>query len=105
MAAKGAFFDVDGTLIGTNIVHAFGYYAMNQGSILSTALQTARTVLSVPLFWATDKLNRKLAAQLLAPGWTCDPAKARRVLGFEATVSLRRSVARTAGWYRDQGWI
>jgi HAD superfamily hydrolase (TIGR01490 family) len=64
MVAKGAFFDVDGTLIGTNIVHAFGYYAMNQGSILATALHTARTVLSVPLFWATDKLNRKLFNEL-----------------------------------------
>lgn len=64
MAAKGAFFDVDGTLIRTNIVHAFGYYAMNQGSILATALHTARTVLSVPLFWATDKVNRKLFNEL-----------------------------------------
>jgi nucleoside-diphosphate-sugar epimerase len=50
-------------------------------------------------------LNRKLAAQLLAPGWTCDPAKARRVLGFEASVSLGQSVARAARWYQEQGWL
>ncbi len=61
---NAAFFDVDGTLVGTNIVHAFAYYAMNQGSILGTAWQTARTVLSVPLFWATDRLDRKAFNEL-----------------------------------------
>ncbi|WP_242343871.1 HAD family hydrolase [Anaeromyxobacter terrae] len=57
---RAAFFDVDGTLVRTNIVHAFAFYAMNQGSILGTAWQTARTVLSVPLFAAADRMNRKL---------------------------------------------
>ena len=56
---RAAFFDVDGTLVRTNIVHAFAFYAMNQGSILGTAWHTARTVLSVPLFLATDRINRK----------------------------------------------
>jgi len=57
--SRAAFFDVDGTLVRTNIVHAFAFYAMNQGSILGTAWHTAKTVLSVPLFLATDRLNRK----------------------------------------------
>jgi HAD superfamily hydrolase (TIGR01490 family) len=56
---KAAFFDVDGTLVGTNIVHAFAYYAMNQGSIFGTAWRTARTVAGVPFYWALDKVNRK----------------------------------------------
>jgi len=56
---RAAFFDVDGTLVRTNIVHAFAFYAMNQGSILGTAWHTAKTILSVPLFLATDRLNRK----------------------------------------------
>ncbi|HSD20555.1 MAG TPA: HAD family phosphatase [Anaeromyxobacter sp.] len=59
-----AFFDVDGTLVRTNIVHAFAFYAMNQGSILGTAWQTARTVLSVPLFAAADRVNRKVFNEL-----------------------------------------
>ncbi len=58
-ANRAAFFDVDGTLVGTNIVHAFAFYAMNQGSIFGTAWRTARTVAGVPLYWALDKLNRK----------------------------------------------
>ncbi|HET6439508.1 MAG TPA: HAD family phosphatase [Anaeromyxobacter sp.] len=59
-----AFFDVDGTLVRTNIVHAFAFYAMNQGSILGTAWQTARTLLSVPLFLATDRMSRKAFNEL-----------------------------------------
>jgi len=59
-----AFFDVDGTLVRTNIVHAFAFYAMNQGTILGTAWQTLRTVASVPLFLATDRLDRKLFNEL-----------------------------------------
>ncbi len=61
---KAAFFDVDGTLVRTNIVHAFAFYAMNQGSILGTAWQTARTVLSVPLFFAADRIDRKAFNEL-----------------------------------------
>lgn len=61
---KAAFFDVDGTLVRTNIVHAFAFYASNQGSILGSAWKTARTALSIPLFLATDRLNRKLFNEL-----------------------------------------
>ena len=61
---RAAFFDVDGTLVRTNIVHAFAFYAMNQGSILGTAWQTARTALSVPLFLATDRMSRKAFNEL-----------------------------------------
>ncbi|HEX9053077.1 MAG TPA: NAD-dependent epimerase/dehydratase family protein [Anaeromyxobacter sp.] len=50
-------------------------------------------------------LNRKLAAQVLAPGWRCDPSKARRLLGFEARTPLADSIARAARWYREQGWV
>jgi nucleoside-diphosphate-sugar epimerase len=50
-------------------------------------------------------INRKLAEQVLAPGWVCDPGKARRVLGFEATVGLRESVENSACWYREQGLV
>jgi HAD superfamily hydrolase (TIGR01490 family) len=57
---KAAFFDVDGTLVRTNIVHAYAYYAMNQGSIFGTAWKTARTVASLPFMWALDKANRKV---------------------------------------------
>ncbi len=50
-------------------------------------------------------LNRKLAEQILAPGWTCDPGKARRLLGFVATVPLAESMTQAARWYREQNWL
>ena len=50
-------------------------------------------------------INRKLAEQVLAPGWVCDPGKARRVLGFEARVGLAESIDQSAEWYRKVGWL
>jgi len=50
-------------------------------------------------------LNRKLAAQVLAPGWRCSPAKARTRLGFEAHTPLAESIDRAARWYLEQGWV
>jgi nucleoside-diphosphate-sugar epimerase len=50
-------------------------------------------------------LNRKLARQILAPGWTCDTAKARDVLGFEAATPLAASLARAVQAYRELGWL
>jgi HAD superfamily hydrolase (TIGR01490 family) len=56
---SAAFYDVDGTLIKTNIVHAFAYYARRHPSLIESAKQTVQTALSLPVFWAADKLSRK----------------------------------------------
>ncbi len=50
-------------------------------------------------------LNRKLAAQVLAPGWQCDPGKARARLGFVATATLADSIDQAARWYLEHGWL
>lgn len=50
-------------------------------------------------------LNRKLARQLLAPGWTCSTEKATRVLGFTAKRSVRESIRRSGAWYLEHGWL
>jgi HAD superfamily hydrolase (TIGR01490 family) len=64
MPGKAAFFDVDGTLVRTNIVHAFAYYAVNDGSWASAALRAATTALSGPLLWSLDQVSRKDFNQL-----------------------------------------
>ena len=56
---SAAFYDVDGTLIRVNIVHAFAYYAARHASLATSAVRSVRTALSVPVFWAADKLSRK----------------------------------------------
>ena len=50
-------------------------------------------------------LNRKLARQLLAPGWTCSPQKAKERLGFSAKRGLAESIRQSALWYQEHGWL
>jgi HAD superfamily hydrolase (TIGR01490 family) len=56
---SAAFYDVDGTLIKLNIVHAFAFYAARQPSLVEALGTWGMTAASVPLFWAADKLSRK----------------------------------------------
>ena len=56
---KAAFYDVDGTLVRTNIVHAYAYYAMNRGSISGILTRSLGTAFSLPLFGALDLIDRK----------------------------------------------
>lgn len=56
---SAAFYDVDGTLIRLNIVHAFAFYAARQPSLLDAAKTWGMTAASLPLFWAADKVSRK----------------------------------------------
>ncbi len=57
--AKAAFFDVDGTLVRTNIVHVYAYYATNRGSLRGIAGRTLGTALGLPVFGILDAVNRK----------------------------------------------
>src|SRR3954454_21573485 len=56
---SAAFYDVDGTLIKINIVHAFAFYAARHASVAESARRTVQTAVSIPVFWAADKLSRK----------------------------------------------
>lgn len=56
---SAAFYDVDGTLIKINIVHAFAFYASRHASLAESARRTVQTAVSIPVFWAADKLSRK----------------------------------------------
>lgn len=63
-ARSAAFYDVDGTLIRTNIVHAFAYYARNQPTPWRSLFKTVQTAASIPMFAVADKLSRKVFNQL-----------------------------------------
>jgi HAD superfamily hydrolase (TIGR01490 family) len=58
--AAAAFYDLDGTLVRTNLVHAFAYNARNQQGVLKSLTRTASTLASVPLFAAADVYSRRL---------------------------------------------
>jgi len=72
---SAAFYDVDGTLIRTNIVHSFAYYASRHASLTQSALDTVKTAASIPIFWAADKLSRKWFNEIFYrsyAGWSED---------------------------------
>lgn len=58
--AAAAFYDLDGTLVRTNLVHAYAYNARNQQGLLRSAVKTVWTAVSVPMFAAADMYSRRL---------------------------------------------
>lgn len=59
-STSAAFYDVDGTLIKTNIVHSFAYYALHQPTPIRSLLKGLKTAASTPFFVVADKVSRKL---------------------------------------------
>lgn len=55
-----AFYDLDGTLIRTNLVHVFGYYARNDQGLLRSLRSVLATAAGIPLFLAADRYSRKV---------------------------------------------
>lgn len=56
---SAAFYDVDGTLIKTNVVHAYAYYAIHSPSILKRISSVTSLVAGLPLYWLADKFDRR----------------------------------------------
>jgi HAD superfamily hydrolase (TIGR01490 family) len=57
---KAAFYDLDGTLLSCNLVTMQAYYARNHRSILKSAYQFTKVLVSVPLFFGLDLYSRSL---------------------------------------------
>lgn len=58
--AAAVFYDLEGTLVSTNLVHTLGFYAKNQQGLFRTFKKSASTLLSIPIFAATDQYSRKV---------------------------------------------
>ena len=80
---SAAFYDVDGTLIKTNIVHAFAWYARNQPTVSGSIIKSVKPALSVPMFLAADKLSRKLFNKLFYNYYRGEPEDRLIVLAEE----------------------
>jgi HAD superfamily hydrolase (TIGR01490 family) len=57
---KAAFFDIDGTLISTNVVSAYAYYATNAGSVTGILSRTLKTIAALPVFGGLNLVDRKI---------------------------------------------
>lgn len=58
--AGAAFYDLEGTLVSTNLVHTLGFYAKRQPSLLQSVRMSTATLLSLPVFAITDQYSRKV---------------------------------------------
>jgi nucleoside-diphosphate-sugar epimerase len=50
-------------------------------------------------------LSADKANEFLAPAWTCRADALARDAGWRATTDLETGLARTAAWYRAEGWL
>jgi len=58
--AGAAFYDLEGTLVSTNLVHTLGFYARRQQGWMQSFKKSATTLLSLPVFAVTDQYSRKV---------------------------------------------
>jgi len=63
MAAS--YFDVDGTLVTTNLVHPTLYYLVNQGTPVQTAMRVGRALLGAPRMAFAELVDRRTFNELL----------------------------------------
>jgi HAD superfamily hydrolase (TIGR01490 family) len=55
-----AFYDLEGTLLSTNLVHTLAFYARRQQGIFKTVKKSVGTLAKLPLFGATDLYSRNV---------------------------------------------
>ncbi len=73
------------------------------GGVLATAASVSegwgKLTGRMPMF------NRQKVRELTAANWVCSHEKARDRIGFTADTAIADGLARTARWYREQGWL
>ncbi len=62
---SASYFDVDGTLISTNLVHPTLFYLKNQGTPVQTAMRLGRALLRAPAMGLAEMADRRTFNELL----------------------------------------
>jgi HAD superfamily hydrolase (TIGR01490 family) len=57
---SASFYDLEGTLIKTNLVHTLGFYAQRQQGLWQTFKKSAQTLANIPMFAVTDIYSRNV---------------------------------------------
>jgi HAD superfamily hydrolase (TIGR01490 family) len=58
--AAAAFYDLEGTLVSTNLVHTLAFYARNEAGVFRSLKKSVSTLVSLPVFAVTDQYSRKV---------------------------------------------
>lgn len=65
-----AFYDLEGTLVSTNLVHTLGFYAQRQQGLLKTITKSAKTLAKIPFFAVTDIYSRNVFNEVFFKSYT-----------------------------------
>ena len=60
-AQPAAFYDLEGTLVSTNLVHTLAFYAKRQQGLWQTAKKSVGTLTKLPFFGITDLYSRNFS--------------------------------------------
>src|SRR4026208_1017944 len=71
--AGAAFYDLEGTLVSTNLVHTLSFYAGRQQGLMASFKMSAATFLSLPVFAVTDQYSRKVFNDLYFKRYNGEP--------------------------------
>lgn len=59
-AQAASFYDLEGTLVSTNLVHTLGFYARRQQGLFTTISKSVGTLAKLPMFGITDLYSRNV---------------------------------------------
>ncbi len=84
LPVAACYFDVDGTLVGTNLVHPTLYYLANQGTPLQSAVRLGRALLGAPRMALAELVDRRTFNELLFATYAGMSEDRLELLGEEA---------------------
>jgi HAD superfamily hydrolase (TIGR01490 family) len=65
-----SFYDLEGTLVNTNLVHTLGFYARRQQGFFKTVKKSVGTLAKLPLFGITDLYSRNVFNEFFFRSYT-----------------------------------
>jgi RNA polymerase sigma factor (sigma-70 family) len=78
-----AFYDLEGTLVSTNLVHTLGFYAQRQQGLLQTFKKSAMTLVKLPFFGLTDLYSRNVFNEVFFKSYKGESADRLRFFSEE----------------------
>lgn len=80
---RAVFYDVDGTLVQTNILHVYVYYALRLPKISEKARKLLLVMLFTPLYMLVDQMSRTVFNKLFYKNYKGIPEERLRIMGKE----------------------
>ncbi len=82
-AKAASFYDLEGTLVSTNLVHTLAFYARRQQGLYATAKKSISTLAKLPLFGAADLYSRNIFNEVFFKSYTGESADRLRYFSEE----------------------